>query len=241
MVYGYLAALGVILCLFFLPVRLWLDYRHRGKTEDSMLVQFSIWGLLQYSLEVPVISTSEKGLALGTKTASKKKRIQLSRPSPEELGRYWRQYKELLRSLKRVFRFFRRSLKVKSFVWHTEFGIRDSARLAILTGSLWAVKGMVCAALHHLFSFTAPPVIRVFPRFNRNYFRVAFSCILEFPLGYAIITAFYAGFQAIKFKLKRRGAKIDRTSNPGSNEDGHGKYQGNGRCEYSNRRRGRGS
>ena len=211
MLYGFLTVLGIILIVFSLPVRLWLDYRHRGKTEDSLLVQFSMLaGLINYSVEVPVISTSDRGLALGAKTASKKKRIKLSIPS-------------------------RNNLRVRTFVWQTELGMADSDRLAILTGSLWAVKGMVCAGLHCLFTFSAPPVIRVFPRFNRNCFRMAFSCILEFPLGYAIITAFFVGYQAIKLKLKRRGEKIDRTSNSGSDEDSHGKYQGNGRCEYSNR------
>lgn len=236
MLYGFLTVSGIILILFFLPVRLWLDYRHRGKTEDSLLVQFSMLaGLINYTVEVPVISTSDRGLALGAKTASKKKRIKLSIPSPEKFGQYWRQYNELRRSLKRIIRSFRNNLRVRTFVWQTELGMADSDRLAILTGSLWAVKGMICAGLHCLFTFSAPPVIRVFPRFNRNYFRVAFSCILEFPLGYAIITAFFVGYQAIKLKLKRRGEKIDRTSNSGSDEDSHGKYQGNGRCEYSNR------
>ena len=146
MVYGFIAVLAIFLLLLFLPVRLWIDYKHRGKTEDSLLVQISMLaGVFCYSLEVPVISSSDKGLTLGMQTGSEKRRRRLSFSIPQELGRYWRQYRDLLRSGTRIFRFFRRHLKVKRFVWHTELGMRESHRLAIVTGSLWAIKGMVLA------------------------------------------------------------------------------------------------
>ncbi len=236
MVYGCIAVLAILLLLFFLPVRLWIDYKHRGKTEDSLLVQISMLaGVFCYSLTVPVISSSDKGLTLGMQSGSKKKLRRFTFSIPPELIKCWRQYRDLWSSGIRTFRFFRKHIRIKRFVWHTELGMRESHRLAIVTGSLWAVKGMVLGGLHNFFFFSTPPTIRVFPRFNRNYFRVAFSCILEFPLGYAIITAFFAGFQAIKFRLKRRGANNGGTSNPGPDEDSHGEYQGNGRCEYSNR------
>ena len=233
--YICLAVLGAVMLFFFQPIRLWLDFRHRGKTEDSLLLQVSVlWGLIKYSLEVPIISTSSEGLALETHADGKKNRMQLHVPSLQELGLYWRRFQENKDFLQRVFRLCRHGIKVKSFVWQTDFGFGDSDRLAILAGGLWALKGIIIASLNNVFNFTAPPVIRVFPRFDRNCFRVAFSCILEFPLGYAIITAFFAGCHVLK-NLIRRGAKIDRTSNPGLDEDGHGKHQRNGGREYSNR------
>ncbi|HOC06362.1 MAG TPA: DUF2953 domain-containing protein [Bacillota bacterium] len=225
-----------------MPVRLWIDYKHRGMKEDSFLVQIStLAGALSYSLELPVVRSSGKGMTFAQEKGSKKRGRRLLFSIPWKLSSNWRELRDSMRFGRGVFRFFRRQLKIKRFVWHTELGMRESHRLAIITGSLWAVKGMALSYLYNLYTFTAPPVIRVLPRFNKKILRVAFSCILEFPLGYAIMTAFFAGFQAIKLRLKRRGASNGRTSNPGSDEDSYGKYQGNGRCEYSNRRCRRGS
>lgn len=231
--YWLAAVLAFLLFLAFLPIRLWVDYKHRGKSEDTLLVHFStLWGLVEHSTEVPVVKGGRNKLSLASKAT--KKKFTLSRPSLAELAGYWQDYQEIRRA--KISRLFRRNFKIRQLTWHTELGLEDSDRLAVLTGGLWAVKGLVVAGLYHVFSFSAPPVIRVLPRFNRNYFRLSVSCILEFPLGYAIITAFYAGFLAVKLILKRRsGKKSDRTSNPGPDEDSNGKHQGNGRCEHGNR------
>lgn len=235
---NYLYLLGVVLAVaaFFWPVRLWVDYRHRGKTEDTLLIQFCLWGGIgSLTFQVPVITTFSRGIAIRAEVGSKKKHLDFPLPTVKQLRQYWQIFKKARRILHRVFSLFRRTMRIKRFVWHTEMGMNDSARLAQLTGALWAVKGTTCAALLNWFSFVGEPVFRVCPRFNRSYFRMVITCILEFPLGYAIIVTCFAIGLALKLKLIKRGEGNGRTSNPRPDEDSHGKYQRNGGCKYSDR------
>ncbi|MGI6364040.1 MAG: hypothetical protein ACOX21_09960 [Bacillota bacterium] len=66
--------LAILLLLFFLPVRLWIDYKHRGMKEDSFLVQIStLAGALSYSLELPVVRSSGKGMTFAQGKGKQKK------------------------------------------------------------------------------------------------------------------------------------------------------------------------
>jgi len=232
----YLWWLAVAVIVLISPVSVWVDYRHRGKTEDTLLFQVGVlWGLQKFSVQVPVISSSSRGISVQAEAGKVKKSLGFSVPSLQEIKQYLAFVKRVKGTLRRFFNLCRRIIKVRQFVWHTEIGIDDSARLAQMTGALWAVKGMVSAGLYRMFKFSKQPVFRVRPHFNRSYFRTVFTCILEFPLGYAIIAAFFAGYLVIKLKLSKRGEVNVRTSNPRPDEDSHGKYQRDGRCQYSNR------
>jgi hypothetical protein len=215
------------------PVGLWVDYRHRGKTEDSLLLKVSLlWGIGHYTVQVPVISSSDKGVSVEAEAGKKKSRFRLSVPS---LGQIKQSVKHTKGWLHWFYSFSRRVIRIKQFVWHTELGLVDSARLAQITGALWAVKGTVSAGLQKLFRFAKPPVLRVRPSFNRSYFRTVFTCILEFPLGYIIIVGLFIIAMVIKVKLSKRGEVNVGTSNPRPDENSHGKHQRNGRRQYSHR------
>lgn len=208
------------------PVRLWLDYRHRGKTEDSLLIQVGLmWDAYVFSTEVPVISSGSRGVALET---SSKRWFRLPRPSLAQVGAGMRSVSLLRRPLKRFAALSRRFISVRRFVWHTEVGLADSAAVAQLSGVLWAVKGVAAGMAQQFLPLTAPPVLRVKPQFGRNHFRTVFSCILEFPLGYIIIAGLFAVYMLVRVKIARRGEGNVRTSNPGANENSHGKHQRNG-------------
>jgi hypothetical protein len=232
--YGFiLLLLAGAVFLFISPVRIWIDYRHRGKAEDSLLVQLRfLWGLSSFSLQVPVISATVRGVTIEAEAGKRKERIGL-KPSPGWLRQSLRTLKFL--RVRKILNFFRRSLTIRRLVWHTEIGMRDCARLAQLSGALWAAKGMAGAWLQSLLRAERPPVFRVLPHFNRSHFRTVFTCILEFPLGYAIIASFWALYAMLKFKLTKRGGENVRTSNSRADENGHGEHQGNGGCQYGNR------
>lgn len=236
MLISIVVAFIVLILLFFSPFRLWLDYRHRGLTEDSMVLQFTaLGGLYRRTTMVPVIRSSPEGLVFGTVEARKRGRLTVPGPKPGGLAGYWQGLKDSLPMFLRLYPLYRRRLKVKSFRWQTEVGLTDSYSLALLSGALWAVKGVVVASLCRLFTFKTTPKIKVIPRFGRATFRLSVSCILEIPLGYAIITAVFVLFHKLKLRLKRRSANDERTSNPGADENRHGEHQGNGRCKYCHR------
>jgi|GEM_PF-517675 len=228
--------LSVAVTIMISPVRLWIDYRHRGKTEDTLLFKISfLWGLKHFTLQVPIIASTSKGVKIRAQDGKKQKRWGIPRPSPAQLAAGLEEWKKLKGGVSKLLGFFGRKVMIKYFVWHTELGMADSARLAQITGGIWAGKGVVCAGLKQLLNFKRRPILRVIPHFQRSYFRTVFTCILEFRLGYAIIAAFFAAYLILKHKLYRRGEENVRTSNPGSDEDGHGKYQRDGGCEYGNR------
>ena len=155
------------------PVRIWADYRHRGNIDDSLLLKAEfLWGLTSWTLQVPVISSSSRGIALRARTGQGERSNRIVLPS----GRL-RRLEEFFRRLKKSkpLKLFLRSVKIRRLVWHTR-GVGQRA---------WAcgrcVKGAVCAGLQQTVRLHRPPVLRVAPRFNSSYFRTVISCILEFP------------------------------------------------------------
>lgn len=231
-----LLLVAVVITLLVSPIRIWIDYRHRGKTEDTLLVKVGmLWELIGFSIQVPVITTSIRGVEVQAEAGRKRKQIALNLTSLKDAGNKLQALKALWRPVRKFLGFFRRAITIQGFVWHTEVGMWDCARLAQFCGTLWAVKGMVGAGLQSFFRFGKKPVFRVLPQFNRNHFRTVLTCIMEFPLGYAIIASFFALYLALKLKLIKRGGEIVRTSNSRADEDSHGEHQGDGRRQYSNR------
>lgn len=207
------------------PVRVWLDYRHRGKVADSLLIQVGVlWNAWVYSTEVPVISAGKSG-SLQT---SPRRPSQLPRPSRKRIAALPGLLRLLWPSLKKFFALGRRFIRVRRLVWHTEIGLVDSATLAQLSGAIWAVKGWAASVMQQFFRLHAPPLLRVRPRYGRSFFRTVFSCILDFPLGYIIIAGLFAVYMAARVKIAGRGEVIVGASNPGSHENSHGEHQGNG-------------
>ena len=217
MVYGLLAGIGAITFLYFQPLRLWIDYRHRGQGQDSMFLQVSTLGGLFCYTAVPAIDTKEI-------PDSRTNAPEAGKQFLERLSSLWQRYRDWWDLWYKVAWLFPDRLRVRRFVWQTELGVEDCYSLALLTGGLWSLKGMVYAGINHLLSFTVPPAIRILPRFNRNLFRVSFSCILEIPLGYAMIVAFLTGFKASNHKVKRKGEQGERTPHTRSDEDSHGEH-----------------
>ncbi|MTI94829.1 MAG: DUF2953 domain-containing protein [Firmicutes bacterium] len=214
------------------PVHVWLDYRHRGKTEDSLSLRISwLWGLGSFSFQVPVIHTEKSGVAVKAEAGARKKNIKFPfKLSLRDILFMSANFKYLKSPLDKYLRFSRVFLKIERFVWHTELGIWDSARLGQLIGVVWSAKGMISGMLGRYLKFKKTPVLRVLPMFNTSRFRTVVSCILVFPVGYIIIAAIFGIYMVVKVKLltKRRGEADVRTSNSGIDEDCHGKYQGNG-------------
>ena len=236
MSYVFIGLTFVIAILLISPVRIWVDYRHRGKTEDTLLLQVSLfWGLCPFSIQVPVISSTAKGVSVEAEAGKKKRKVQLKIPSLGQIKKSLQLVQEFKNVIHKFTKFTRRVFKIRQFVWHTEIGLADSARLAQITGILWAVKGTVSAGLVTLLRFTRPPVIRIRPCFNRSYFRTVFTCIVEFPLGYIIIAGFFAVYFVVKVKLSKRGEVNVGTSNSRPDENSNGEHQGNGRRQYSHR------
>jgi len=133
------------------------------------LVQVGLlWGLKSFSVEVPIISSSAQGVAVQAEVGKKKKKIRLSIPSLEQLREHFKLLSSVKKQVKKILNFFFSSVKVKRFIWHTELGIQDSARLAPLVGAMWAVKGSACAALQSWFPFQKRPICRIIPHFNSS-------------------------------------------------------------------------
>ena len=228
----FVVLLIVVTIVLISPVRVWLDYRHQGLSEDALLVQSQVlWGAKTFALQVPVIATGKRGVSLQARSGKFSKRLKFE--APTSLSQL-KQAKQLFQAAKpvmqRQFKLTRRFLRIERLISHTEVGINDSALLAQLVGSLWGIKGLVVGKAQSVFRFTNQPILRIKPRFNQSYFRTVFSCILVFPLGYIIIVALITAYLLLKLKLAlKRGENKDvGTSNSRSHEDSHGKHQGNG-------------
>ncbi|SJZ63029.1 DUF2953 domain-containing protein [Selenihalanaerobacter shriftii] len=91
--------------------------------------------------------------------------------------------------------------RCKKLVWKTKFGIKDPAITGMMTGFVWAIKGIIYSFLNQKSKSMAQPDFEVKPNFNQvNELEIKFESIFSLWLGNIIIT----GLKIIFNRYKRR-------------------------------------
>jgi len=81
-----------------------------------------------------------------------------------------------------------RRFRFRSFVWHSQLGVRDAAATAVLAGAVWAVKGIVLALIIPRARLLNPPDVRVQPLYGIEHFATEIRADLDARLP-AIVLA----------------------------------------------------
>ncbi|MGE7600877.1 DUF2953 domain-containing protein [Peribacillus sp. NPDC097675] len=187
--------LVVLLLLIFTKIKVHFSYK-RVQKDDLIHMKMTAWfGLLHYTLKVPVIKKDDKSAALivekekGMTDESKKESIE--KVTAEDFLNGLSDIRTLIHhivNLHRIIRNFLGKVQVKEFAWHSVVGTKNAAQTGILTGNCWALKGTIIGLLTTYLDFRIMPAYTITPDFYRRQAQTSFTCILEFRIGQAILT-----------------------------------------------------
>jgi len=224
----YVAVMLIILFLLVLSVtkvRMRLKYLRQGK-DDEFSMDLSLWqGKLHYKFEVPLVEMGKKDSGRKTSTgpgrflhsllrpvfkikteiegkggrpiAEDKKRVRVPGPArminlAKDMIQQYQKYKTA------VFYLFNR-VHLQHFQWKTEIGLSDPAQTGFLTGTAWAIKGIILSLVYRLFlTGETKPVVAVSANYEKACLNTFFDCIFEVRIGYIIFTGMKALF--LRFK-----------------------------------------
>lgn len=142
--------------------------------------------------------------------------------------------------------YLRRRIQCRRLMLHMELGTGDAMQTALLCGSAWAAAGNTAALAGGLVRLEpGAPDFRIQPNFHKECLRLRVECILRFRTAHAIIAAvwYVARFMREKGLVAwmrdrrfRKGVVQDgRSPDSGSDEDGYGDAQDNGRRQHGGR------
>jgi Protein of unknown function (DUF2953) len=198
----------LLFILFFLilitKVTVTLDLNHVGD-NDQFKIKFRAWfGLLRYTINIPLVKIDDDGPNLivkeeqkvgseNTNHKGKEKKV-----TPEDVLNSISDIKEIAEhivELHKILRRFLKKIKIKKLEWHSQFGIGNAAHTGLLTGAAWAIKGSVIGIISQYLRLIATPVVTITPEFNQYCSRTKLQCIFQFRIGQTIL----AGIQFIKY------------------------------------------
>jgi hypothetical protein len=109
----------------------------------------------------------------------------------------WRRWRDLITGIKRsigVFKLLLRRSVCSRLLWETGFGLDDYAATGMITGLIWAGKGLVMGTLSRYLRIRPAGVrVAVVPQFGGACYASNLDCILETSLGHIILVAFKLG------------------------------------------------
>lgn len=183
----------LLLLVWFLNIQLLFYFLRVPDHAEAYVRFFFFHGLLSFTFYIPFTNKE---------LASVKKRVTATIP-PQEAETFLAQLKErigYIENLPQIALSFLKKVEVRSLTWRTAVGMKDAAWTGMLTGSLWAAKGSVLAAIDRLMKMNTRPDIEVTPIFGQSVWKVEGSCMISFRAGHAIAAV-------IQLFIHRRGRK----------------------------------
>ncbi len=210
----YLLVLSFFCILYFLPVKLEIDYK-RKKNRDYFNLALKVL-FINHNLKLSFIDIKHLLIWPTTKLKGEFKSIFFSkeiklkeRVDQEELHYLIKQARRFYRTVKRFKLFFLLSHNCSCFLWKTSLGLKNPAYTGIVTGALWSIKSSIIAVIQNYLQFKKLPIIDVEPNFNKKEsIKIEFKGIFEFRLGNIILIGIRISLSKIRRRIERRWIPI---------------------------------
>ncbi len=190
----------------FLYVRMTIQFQH-AQDNDQLTIDIRLLRFLRYRFTVPLIEISkrEAGLVTEQKTSTGKdeKTTFTVTDARQRIAQIKRWLNDIVH-LHTIIKKFLQKVSVLQFQWHTQIGVGDAAKTALLVGIGWSVKYYMVAIMSKYMNVCSTPSIFIAPFFQGALSRTSFTCMVRFRIGYAIL----AGLKVVKHWKK--GAKVSR-------------------------------
>lgn len=239
---GIILAVDFFILLFILaniPLYLQLCYRRNASDDYIVVTVYAVYRLLHYSMKIPALQLEKEGKVWPTAEVAKGQESIDSDPGREQVfvKRFIERYvlhpgrlRHVLAEIKEHFIVYRRfmnaligKLTCVHLAWRTRYGMEDAALVGVLYGVIWSGKSLLLKRLGQRVAFSARPVVALVPVQGGSLWEIEFDCIFTLKLG-NLITA----IGMMVYIMAKEARHSGRASDTRLNEDGYGKYQGNG-------------
>lgn len=185
-------------------IKVYINYQHHND-DDHLKIQFKVWfGLIKFKREFPLIKIDDNSPTI----VVKQKNPETKQDSSEQKNKKQFSYEDLLNNLRNmkelitsvvslhiIVQKFLKKIAVKKLEWHTVIGIGDAASTGMIAGAIWTVKGGLVGLISHFLKLQAVPNITITPQFQHAVSQIAFSCMIQFRIGHAML----AGIKILKY------------------------------------------
>lgn len=179
----------LIVLVLFSKITVTLVYQQQ-EFNNHLTLQFSLlFGMIRLKKEIPSLSLDRdlKSVEIKDNQGERKEwTIDDTKESMEKM-------QDFVREMENTFRFiklFLTNVHIKKWEWVTSFGVRDAYYTALLSGSLWAIKGGIEAFLYQFCQVKKQPILEVRPQFSASTFSLYFEGIISVQIGHAIKVAY---------------------------------------------------
>ncbi len=187
--------LVLVMVILITKIKVKIRYQHI-RENDEFIIKLSAWfGLLRYTIHVPVINVDLDSASIklkeNTGKSDQSKIEKDKRITPESIIDFMKNMQRLLEQvvgLHKIIRHFFKKVQVKQFEWHSRIGLGDAAHTGALVGACWAIKGSIIGLLTSTLHFRVRPLLTITPDFQENSADTTIICILRFRIGQAILT-----------------------------------------------------
>ncbi|MDF2858313.1 MAG: hypothetical protein K0Q87_4164, partial [Neobacillus sp.] len=184
----------LLLIILFTKLTIFINYYHHNDNDD-LKIEFKVWGIVKYKLNVPLIKiddnspslvikgNTQMGEAPENQSETKAKQI-----VPDDVINNLKNVKEIIQhvvSMHVIVRKFMRKVSVKQFEWHSLVGVGDAAHTGMISGALWTLKGSILGIVSHYIKLKEMPNLSVTPHFQFTIIQTRLSCIFQFRIGHA--------------------------------------------------------
>jgi hypothetical protein len=219
---GYLTAAGLfflIAAAVILIAMSWIViqlryYRKEGNNDYFEMKISAVWGLIRYTLEMPVLGMKGKSIEIqkkiigGTPLGNAFESSTEDKIDKDDMLLMLDRFMALLKETREMTGWMRDTLsrvRLSNWQWDTKVGTGDSYWTAMVTGFTWSVQTMLFGVISQLVRLTETPKMTVEPVYNgQTHFATNLSCTGKIRLGQAIAAGmrFLTRMKSIKGGLK---------------------------------------
>ncbi|KFZ41796.1 DUF2953 domain-containing protein [Anoxybacillus flavithermus] len=188
----------------FLHVHMTMRFQH-AQDNDQFTIDVRILRIFHYRFAVPLIEISKKEAGVVTEqktTTGKDEKTTFTVADARQRLAQLQQWLNRIVHLHTIVKKFLQNVSILQFEWHTQIGVGDAAKTAMLVGFGWSMKYYILAVVSKYMNVCITPSISIVPFFQGAVSRTSFTCMIRFRIGYAIL----AGLKIVKHLKK--GEKV---------------------------------
>lgn len=189
-------------------------YLNRVQDQDQISIQVkALFGWIKYRYDIPLVQFVSMSEGVQVKVGEENKHMPMTDQDKEtnitwdKIARSYDQFMRFLTKVNGYIKWLKQALKkvhVTEFNWYTRIGIGEAPETAMLSGTIWAIKGTVSGWMLQHVTLEKTPQLSVVPMYNRTLFSTELACITKIRTGNAII----AGLKLLaRMRLVKGGFK----------------------------------
>lgn len=219
-----IAVMVLFLLAAFMKLSVTVVFRHRQDDDEYKIVVRTLFGLIRYTIHIPLIKLETESEAPGVAFIHKKgmgetrgREEKKGKWTPKKIADFFRKVKQFWEHVidfHEIMKQFWRHVTITKWEWKTNIGTRDAASTGLLVGLGWSLKYAIIGAARRYMNMKTTPVIAIVPVYDRAVSETSFLCMFHFRIGHAMV----AGLRVIKHWRRRRPPKRSLSAARQANE-----------------------